>query len=576
MVRKKLGDLVVERGQVTREQIDTALSYQRATGKPLGEVLLLLGIISEDHLRASLAAQQSVEPWDLRASPPESEALQLIPVDICVKHRVVPVRVENGMITVAMQKPGDLAVVDVLHATTRLRINPVQASDGQLTATLREVFGHHAGPESQYESFVSKALADVDDKRPGESDEVTEEETRPVIGMVNQIIFEAAEMRASDIHIEPGAFEADVRYRIDGRLLKVRQIPGSLVRMVVARIKIMAELDIACHRLPQDGRVEVSGEFRSLDLRISILPTQYGQRVVIRLLDRGTALKGFDNLGLRNSNADILRELVSKPYGIVIVTGPTGSGKTTTLYSALNELKDEGTNIMTCEDPIEYELQGINQSQVHEKAGLTFARQLRAILRQDPDVILVGEIRDRETAETAVRAALTGHMVLTTLHSNDAASAIPRLIDMGVEPFLLGSSLVGIVAQRLIRMLCPHCKTERKPTKPEIELLESFGYKAPAKLPAPAGCPECHGTGYYGRQGVHEVLPVTEQISELIGARATTDALRAAAEPVGYRPIYLDALDRAVAGDTSLEEIRRVVFLDTFSARHKAGLKLAG
>jgi type IV pilus assembly protein PilB len=576
MTRKKLGDLVVEQGKVTPQELETALSYQRATGKPLGEVLILLGITTEAQLMEVLASQQSVESWDLKDNPPTSDALERVPMDLCLKHLLVPVKVSDSTLTVAMRDPGNLEVVDLMYATTRLRIEPVQASDAQLTAVLQELYGKDPLYRTSFEKFVSKALEDIKVDQPAEDHwlEVTEEETRPVIGIVTQIINEAADMRASDIHIEPTSGDAEVRYRIDGRLLRVRQIPGSLVRMVVARIKIMAELDIASHRLPQDGRVELREGLRSLDLRVSVLPTQYGSRIAIRLLDRSNALKTLDKLGFAENTVEVFRDIVTKPYGIVLVTGPTGSGKTTTLYAALNEVHDVGMNIMTCEDPIEYELKGVSQSQVNEKAGLTFATQLRAILRQDPDVILVGEIRDRETAETAVRAALTGHLVLSTLHCNDAANAIPRLIDMGVEPYLLSTSMIGIVAQRLLRVLCPTCKVQRDSTDSERRMLASLGFDNVHSLWSAVGCKKCNLSGYFGRIAVHEVLPVTEGIHELIAERATPDALRAAAEPYGFRPLHQDALDRVLTGETSLEEVRRMIFLDTFKQK-KTQLLLA-
>lgn len=562
MKRKRLGDLLLEQG-ISQEQLDMALQHQRSSGSPLGEVLLNLKIATDEQLRAALAQQQNVDTWDLKENPPAADAIAIIPADICLKEILVGVELNGNTLTVAMRNPGDLDVVDRLYAITKKRIDPVQAADSQLAECLKELFNNDPSYSGSFETFVSAALADVD--APGDSeDKITEEETRPVIGMVNQIIGDALDRGASDIHIEPRVNNADVRYRIDGRLQKVREIPGPLLRMVVARIKIMAELDIANHRQPQDGRIEIRNGRRSMDLRVNVLPTLYGSRVVMRVLDRAVALKSLDQLGFSEFNAQLFRNMILRPHGMIIVTGPTGSGKTTTLYAAINEIKDVETNIMTCEDPVEYDLAGINQSQVNEKAGLTFAAQLRAILRQDPDVVLVGEIRDKETAETAIKAAMTGHLVFSTLHANDAPSSVPRLLDMGVEPYLLSTSLVGIVAQRLLRTLCPDCKQQGAVADSDKGFVEAaLGY-IPDHVWTPVGCPRCTNTGYRGRVGVHELLPVTEEVQHMISARETTEHIRHAAEPYGYHPMSFDAMQRVLAGQTSIKEAMRLVAFDTF------------
>jgi type IV pilus assembly protein PilB len=326
----------------------------------------------------------------------------------------------------------------------------------------------------------------------------------------------------------------------------------------------MADLDITNRRHPQDGRIEFRRDGVSTDLRVSILPTQFGSRVVMRILDRSVALKSLDDLGFNPRNAKVFRRLISKPYGIILVTGPTGSGKTTTLYAAVNEIKSDFANFMTCEDPIEYTLPGVNQSQVDERSGVTFASQLRAILRQDPDAILVGEIRDAETAETAIRAAMTGHLVLSTLHCNDAPGAIPRLINMGMDPFLVSTSLVGIVGQRLLRALCPHCKSRRTPTEDELATLISCGIQKVDHVWDAVGCQVCQNSGYLGRFGVHEVMAVTEQVSDLIAKESSLELLRDAAAPYGYRPMGADAAWRVARGETTLEEARRLVSIDPF------------
>jgi len=371
-------------------------------------------------------------------------------------------------------------------------------------------------------------------------------------------------MGASDIHIEPRERKVELRYRINGRLVHIREIPSTLIRMVVARIKIMADLDITIRRHPQDGRIEFRRDRITTDLRVSCLPTQYGSRVVMRVLDRSVAIKKLDELGFNATNAKLFRKLISKPYGIVLVTGPTGSGKTTTLYAAVNEIKDSASNFMTCEDPIEYSLDGVNQSQVDEKSGLTFAAQLRAILRQDPDAILVGEIRDGETAETAMRAAMTGHLVLSTLHCNDAPGAIPRLMNMGIDPFMLSTCVNGIVAQRLLRVLCPECKTPREPSDEDLQTLSALGARNANKVWEAVGCEACHKTGYAGRIAVHEVLPFSEHVAALVAKGDATEAIRAEASVYGYLPMSKDALARVLAGQTTLSEARRLVAFDDF------------
>ncbi|MBC8141938.1 MAG: type II/IV secretion system protein [Armatimonadetes bacterium] len=380
----------------------------------------------------------------------------------------------------------------------------------------------------------------------------------PAVQMVNAMINEAVRVGASDIHYEPRKDKVEVRFRIDGVLHTWRDLPKDLQDVCAARIKVMAELDINEKRLPQDGRISVNFGTRSVDLRISTLPIMYGEKVVMRLLDRGMSFRPLEALDFSPHNKAAFENLIHQPLGLLLVTGPTGSGKTTTLYSALNVLRNKANNIVTCEDPIEYDMEGVNQSQVFEKIGLTFARQLRSILRQDPDVILVGETRDSETAEIAFRAAMTGHMVLSTLHSNDAPTAVTRLTDMGVPPFLISSGLIGMVAQRLVRRLCPSCRRQAPPTPQQAALL-SIG--ANEKIYHPVGCQACEGTGYKGRIGVHEVVAVDENFSRLIMNRAPSSDLRRAAQQAGMVPMREDALLKMRGGLTSPEDVIRQVFL---------------
>ncbi|HTQ10157.1 MAG TPA: ATPase, T2SS/T4P/T4SS family [Fimbriimonadaceae bacterium] len=583
MIRQTLGELLVETGVVTKQQIEAALAYQAAAGKPLGEIMVELGFLTEGQLIEGLASQQHVESWDLRSNPPDPEALSLISGEYCVDHHLIPVKVQGESLIVAMRNPGDLEIIDRLSSVTKMRIIAAQASDTALSSILQRVYGNDPVLRESVDSFVSKALSEmgIEISEVPNGDPVKEEETRPVIGLVDQIITDAIAMGASDIHIEPREKRVELRYRINGRLVHIREIPSTLIRMVVARIKIMADLDITIRRHPQDGRIEFRRDRITTDLRVSCLPTQYGSRVVMRVLDRSVAIKKLDELGFNATNAKLFRKLITKPYGIVLVTGPTGSGKTTTLYAAINEIKDTATNFMTCEDPIEYSLDGVNQSQVDEKSGLTFAAQLRAILRQDPDAILVGEIRDGETAETAMRAAMTGHLVLSTLHCNDAPGAIPRLVNMGIDPFMLSTCINGVVAQRLLRVLCPECKVQREPSSEDLDTLNALGALNVQKVWEAVGCEVCHKTGYAGRIAVHEVLPFSEHVAALVAKADATEAIRAAASVYGYRPMGGDALDRVLAGQTTLSEARRLVAFDDFERVDEGdvppgGLLLAG
>jgi len=400
-------------------------------------------------------------------------------------------------------------------------------------------------------------------------------EARPVVAIVNKILSEAMRTRASDVHIEPYREHIDVRFRIDGQLHRAYKLPLQLLPGIVARVKIMGEMDIVEYRLPQDGHLTFPYENRNIDVRISCIPSHHGQRLVMRVLDTAMTLRSLSELGFNDRNLELFKDMINKPWGLVIVTGPTGSGKTTSLYAAVNQLKEHSRNIMTCEDPVEYEIAGISQSSVSDKLGLTMATLLRALMRQDPDIILVGEIRDRETAETAIRAALTGHLVLSTMHSNDAVSAIPRLLDMGIEPLLLSSALIGVTAQRLVRMLCPDCR-DQSPTTPEENVIFRAVYGEPVETSwRSVGCKNCAGTGFRGRTGVHEVLPLTPEIQRLIQVGVPPDELKNFSSVYGYRPMQEDACDRVIAGHTTLREVERNIYFDTMATKAKQSLGTA-
>jgi type II secretory ATPase GspE/PulE/Tfp pilus assembly ATPase PilB-like protein len=499
----KLGELLITLGLVTSEQLDVALEIQQYRQLPLGQILVEQGFVTKDGLLDAIDSLGEVGTT------------------------VQSIAESSG----ALAEGGEFDLSPMLS--------------GLVSAALTQLAKSHR----------------TDD--PLDEGAITEEDTRPVTGLVTQVLESSVRRRASDIHIEPRANDVLIRHRIDGKLMVAHRIPKALQAALVARIKIMANLDIVEYRIPQDGRLSVTVDAFPVDLRVSVLPTYHGQRVVLRVLDKRSTHHSLTELGFSDSNLGLLLGMLDKPHGMILVTGPTGSGKTTTLYAALNQIKQTTINILTCEDPVEYDIEGIGQSHVNEKVGLTFAAQLRAILRQDPDVILVGEIRDAETAQTAVRAALTGHLVLSTLHCNDAASAIPRLLDMGIEPFLLSSVLLGVMAQRLVRVLCPSCKTEYAPDSEERLILQRTFGDAPMKLWRRAGCPDCSGLGFHGRTGIHEILPVGPAVQRAIATGQSLDRIREEGAADGFRPMALDAWKRILAGQTDLEEAATHVLFES-------------
>jgi type IV pilus assembly protein PilB len=465
-----------------------------------------------------------------------------------------------------MRDPNDIDALDMVRNVCRKRVEPVLVSEERLLQAINEFHGAVLSQEPEAADtmtrLVTEALDEFNVDDSAEQAQLTEAELRPVVGLINQILLEAIKLNVSDIHMEPRKDRVEVRYRIDGQLQKVYNLPSKLQAALIARIKIISAMDIVEYRVPQDGRIAVTTEGRTVDFRVSCLPGYHGQRIVLRVLDKSMTLRKLSELGLSARNKVLLDNMIRQPYGMSLVTGPTGSGKTTTLYAAINLLKDISNNIMTCEDPVEYDIDGINQSQINEKVGLTFGAQLRAILRQDPDIILIGEIRDRETAETGIRAALTGHLVLSTLHSNDAPSAIPRLLDMGIEPFLLSTSLNGVMSQRLVRILCPECKIQYEPSAEERDLLEPmFGVRVDSLYRA-CGCKACGDAGFKGRMGVHEILPTPHALQRAIAASEPLDAIRELAYEFNYRPLQYDAAERVLAGTTSLAEARRLIAFD--------------
>lgn len=557
--------MLVTAGVLSDDQLEWALDRQKESYQRLGELLLDAKMVSDDDITEARALQLDMPYVQLNDFQIKPDVAKLVPEHISRAYNLIPVSATTSRIAVAMANPMDVEAIDTVQRCSKKRVVPVLAGESRIQSALEQAYGAAGGEDIT--ATIEEAIGDIEIQGPDSevTDDVAEARRQstqaPVVKTVNLVLQEAVKQKASDIHFEPRANGLEIRYRLDGALQHIRTLPQQLQAAVLSRIKIMAEMDIAEKRLPQDGRIKMKISGRRVDLRISSLPTQYGERIVIRILDRGAQQVSLDSLGFSEREYPIFQHIIRKPYGIILVTGPTGSGKTTTLYSALATIRTGENNIMTCEDPIEYELEGVSQSAVNVRAGLTFAAQLRAILRQDPDVILVGEIRDRETAEVAFQAAMTGHLVFSTLHCNDAPSAVTRLIDMGVEPYLIGSSVVGVLAQRLVRSLCPRCKAPYKPTVEELAMLGLQDREGDVQFYKPVGCSVCNMRGYSGRMAVFEVMPVGEEIRRLAISNPTADQVKELALTTGMRTMREHAAEKVLAGLTSIDEIRRKVFV---------------
>jgi type IV pilus assembly protein PilB len=555
----QLGELLLARRLISSKQLEHALKLQRQSPQSLSSILISAGYVAEDRLLQALAAQWGVSAWHLEKDPPRGFALRKIPASVCRQYHLLPVQVRGDLLMVAMRNPNDLTALEMARNLSGMRVEPVLADEDRLHQWIDRVLKGE-WDDAQIEDHVNEAMSEYSgsNRFAVEQHDLTQADDSPVVNLVNQILGDAVRAGASDVHFEPENKRVELRFRLDGQLTTVRDIPHELLLPLATRLKIMSELDIVEYRLPQDGRISAVIDARTIDFRMSVLPTVYGPRIVLRVLDRTASLKSLEEIGFAPENLPNFRRLIHRPYGLFLVTGPTGSGKTTTLYASLQEVRTGANNVMTCEDPVEYEVPGIAQSQVNEKVGLTFGMQLRAILRQDPDVVLVGEIRDQETADTAIRASLTGHMVFSTLHCNDAISAIPRLLDMGVEPFLLSSSLVGVMSQRLVRRVCS-CSTPRPASAEERLLFAANDVAPPTNLLEPKGCDRCFETGFRGRIAVHELLTVDQNLASMIAHKASTGEMLEAAQ---LRTLQTDALHRVIAGITTLDEVRRVVAFD--------------
>ena len=550
-IRKRLGDLLVEAGLLSEEQLQQALKDKHPDQR-LGDSLLQKGYITEQQLIEVLEFQLGIPHVSLYRYPFDPKLFTIVSKEIAKRQLIIPLKKEGEKLYVAMADPMDFYTIDDLRLSTGFQIETAIATKDDILRAINKYYDMDEG----FEELLS------DNGAVGENaNENIVEQDSPIVRLVNQILSNAATLKASDIHIDPQETKVVIRYRMDGVLRVERVLPKHMQSVLIARLKIMANLDITEHRIPQDGRMKFHLDFHPIDLRVSTLPTVFGEKVVLRILDLGSALNDLNKLGFNKVNLQRFSELIEKPTGIILITGPTGSGKSSTLYAALNRLNNEGVNIITVEDPVEYQLEGINQIQVNANVGMTFATGLRAILRQDPNIIMVGEIRDKETAEIAVRASLTGHLVLSTLHTNDSLGSVTRLLDMGVEPFLVASSVTGIVAQRLVRRVCRDCGQVHEATKREKEIFAKRGLTVD-KVMRGKGCASCNMTGYKGRVAIHEVLVMNDEMRKTIMNGESFSSLRDLA--IKAKTIFLidDGLLKVKQGITTTEEVLRVAIPD--------------
>jgi len=543
---KPLGERLIDLGILTAPQLELALKQQRQTGNMLGEVLIGLGFVSDDVLTSVLAAQSNVSSVDLKKLMIDPQVISRIPERFARKNKLIAISLDEDALTVAMENVFDVGVISELERLTGQFINVVAATESDISSALELYYAGGATLDELIELSIEVAT------RGEERSEVLVQEA-PIVKLVNQIVIKGIKDGATDIHIEPEESLLRIRYRVDGLMNLGPSIPKALQSPIVARLKILSEANIAETRIPQDGRMKFAIGKRDIDIRVSFFPTINGENVVLRLLDKGKLVKGLDKLGMSESNILQFKSALERPFGMILVSGPTGSGKTTTLYSALSYLNSIEKNIITLEDPVEYEFPIVRQSQVNYKIDFTFAEGLKAILRQDPDIILVGEMRDRETVEMSVRAALTGHLVFSTIHTNNSIATVNRLLDMGIEPFLISSTVIMIIAQRLLRKLCDHCK----------EPVNTFAHMDLGGVPADSffqgrGCSRCNNTGYSGRVGIYEILPISEPIRNLIESGASNHEITEQAKREGFHSLFEDALEKAQAGLISLDEAVRM------------------
>ena len=557
--RVRIGDLLLSQGMITQQQLDTALSEQKIRKTKLGETLIALGYVSQKDFSDVLSRQLGVESVDLRKEGLQDAAIRLVPEDIMKKYELVPFAIDennSNILKIAMSDPMYLPAIDDVSLITGMEVVPYFAPTAQIAMQIDRMFGKKQAMEAaaQYQLEHADEL-----KEEEESASSAEVDNAPIVKIVRTMLEQAIRQGASDIHIEPLERNLRIRYRIDGALREVMDYNTTLLPAMVARVKIMSGLDISEKRKPQDGRLTLQVDNREYDVRVSVLPTVFGEKTVMRLTAKDGLSREKKYLGLTPEDEERLDGILKNPHGIILVTGPTGSGKSTTCYTVLSELNREEVNIITVEDPVEANVDGVNQVQVNVKADLTFANALRSILRQDPDIIMIGEIRDGETAGIAVKASITGHLVISTLHTNSTAASITRLIDMGVEPYLIGDSVVGIIAQRLVRKLCPKCRKAREATDQEKKLL-----MVPASMPQtvyePVGCEDCGGIGYRGRTAIYEIMPVTAKLRNRIHDKVTADELQEIAVSEGMSTLRMAAAKKVKEGITSCAEMIKVAY----------------
>jgi type IV pilus assembly protein PilB len=580
--RKMLGEMLIAEGLISREQLERALTEQRQHGGRIGTILRSLGFVTEEDIIKVLGQQIGIRSVTLSSIIIDPDVVKIIPETLARRYQIIPLFKKEKVLTLAMVDPLNVFALDDIRRMTGMEIEPVVSSETEIMKAIDRFYSMTGSMEEAVRSFDRRSVSDrrsgldrrrgdtlVEDQyfidaRGGELMQGEEgatlemiAEDAPVVKLVNMMVAQAVREGASDIHIEPDAEVLRIRYRVDGVLREVMSPPKHLQPGVVSRVKIMANLDISEKRAPQDGRIQMKVGEKDFDIRVSTLPTIYGEKAVMRLLDKSSVLMGLEELGFSSAAFQRFRKIIARPYGLVLVTGPTGGGKTTTLYAALSTMNSIEKNIVTIEDPVEYQLKLVSQVQVNPKAGVTFASGLRSVLRQDPDILMVGEIRDVETATIAIQSALTGHLVFSTLHTNDSAGAVARLVDMGVEPFLIASSLIAVVAQRLVRKVCQRCK---QPYVPTAEVLESLGLagRTNAAFVRGVGCQDCRQTGYAGRTGIYELMTMDEAIRNLIVTKASPQQIRNQAAKAGFVTLRQEGLSVALRGVTTPEEILRV------------------
>ncbi|MGE5417369.1 MAG: GspE/PulE family protein [Acidobacteriota bacterium] len=548
----RLGELLVREGKISEEQLEKALVMQKKSGSKLGELLVKEGFITKIQLAEVLESQLDIRSIDLRVAPLDIQAARRIPENLARRHTLIPIQVADGHLMLAMKDPLDQMAIQDVRLIASMPVTPLLADENDIVAAIERIFSQARVAEQAAEDLARNSGPVID-----ESAASLDIESAPMVRLVNSIIENAVRSRASDIHIEPKQDRLRIRTRIDGVLHDVLTTDARLHSSLVSRIKVMSSMNIAEKRQPQDGKIVFGVDNRKIDLRVSTMPTTYGEKVVMRILDRASFLIGKRQLGFDDDAVAKFDRMAALPWGIILVTGPTGSGKTTTLYAMLSEMDSYHQNIATLEDPVEYDLDNISQTQMNPQANVTFATGLRTLMRQDPDVIMVGEIRDEETADIAVRAALTGHLVLSTLHTNDAPSAVTRLMDMNVQPYRLSSALAGVIAQRLVRKICSECKEQYEADERERNIL-GLPDNNPIILSRGKGCPICNKTGFSGRIGVFEIMELDRDLRIMISTSGAADQLREAAVRKGMTPLWYDCRDKVLQGFTTLEEALRV------------------